>query len=241
MATTTFVPELLAKKLKRDEALATATAAAAVEIKKKSKANRCTIFKKAAGYAKEYKAEEVNLINLKREAKAQGGFYCPPEAKLVFVVRIKGLNKVHPKVKKILQLLRLRAVNMGVFLRVNKATLGMLKRVEPYITFGYPNLKSVRELVYKRGYAKIKNNRIPLTDNSIIEEHLGKCGLICMEDIIHEIVTVGPHFKNVTNFLWPFKLCSATGGMAKKRVHFVEGGQAGNREELINGVIRKMN
>lgn len=80
------------------------------------------------------------------------------------------MNKVHPKVKKILQLLRLRQINNGTFLRVSKATVNMLRRVEPYIAWGYPNLKSVRELIYKRGYGKVNKNRIPLTDNRIIEE-----------------------------------------------------------------------
>lgn len=85
----------------------------------------------------------------------------------------------------------------GVFLKVNKATLNMLHRVEPYVTYGYafshliilevqmiffyisvkhlnvfryPNLKSVRELIYKRGYGKLNKQRIPLTDNSIVEQ-----------------------------------------------------------------------
>ena len=48
--------------------------------------------------------------------------------------------------------------------------MNMLQRVEPYITWGYPNLKTVRELVYKRGYGKVSKNRIPLTDNQIIEQ-----------------------------------------------------------------------
>ena len=66
----------------------------------------------------------------------------------------------------------------------------MLKIVEPFVAYGYPNLKSVRELVYKRGYAKTsQKQRIPLTDNAIIEEHLGKFGIVCMEDLIHEIYT----------------------------------------------------
>ena len=39
--------------------------------------------------------------------------------------------------------------------------------------YRYPNLKSVRELIYKRGYAKVNGQRIPLTDNSIIEKNLG--------------------------------------------------------------------
>ncbi|MBO8584320.1 uL30 family ribosomal protein, partial [Staphylococcus aureus] len=58
----------------------------------------------------------------------------------------------------------------GVFLKVNKATMNMLHRVEPYVTYGYPNLKSVKELIYKRGYGKLNKQRIALTDNSVIEQ-----------------------------------------------------------------------
>ena len=94
----------------------------------------------------------------------------------------------------------------------------MLRIVEPFVAYGYPNLKSVRELIYKRGYGKVKSatgsfpQRIPLTDNSIIEENLGKYGIICMEDLINEIYTVGPNFKQASNFLWPFKTSNPTGG-----------------------------
>ena len=52
---------------------------------------------------------------------------------------------------------------------------------------------------------------------------------------------MGPHFKEANNFLWPFKLSAAKGGIAKKRVHYVEGGQAGCREEKINNLVAKMN
>lgn len=117
----------------------------------------------------------------------------------------------------------------------------MLKRVEPYIAWGYPNLKTVRELLLKRGHAKVRGNRLPLTDNKLIEQELGKKDLLCLEDLVHEIYTVGPAFKDVTAFLWPFKLNAPRGGLAKKRVHYVEGGQAGNREDKINLLVRRMN
>ena len=39
-----------------------------------------------------------------------------------------------------------------------------------FILFRYPNLKSVKELIYKRGYGKVNKQRIALTDNSIIEQ-----------------------------------------------------------------------
>ena len=43
-----------------------------------------------------------------------------------------------------------------------------------------------------------------------------------MEDVVHEIFTVGPHFKEANNFLWPFKLSNARGGYRKKTRHFNE-------------------
>lgn len=69
----------------------------------------------------------------------------------------------------------------------------------------------------------------------------GKYGIICVEDLIHEIYTVGKNFKPANNFLWPFKLSSPRGGMNKKTTHFVEGGDAGNREDQINRLVRRMN
>lgn len=219
--------------------------ARATELQKKRQANkekRKVIFKRAESYVKEYRDAEREKIRLSRVAKQEGSYYVPAEPKLVFVVRIKGINKIDPKKRKTLQLLRLLQINNGVFVRLTKATSEMLKIVEPFIAYGYPNLKSVRELIYKRGYGKIDKQRIPLTENALIEEQLGKYGIVCMEDLIHEIFTVGPNFKQASNFLWPFKLSNPTGGFrTRKFKHFVEGGDLGNREDHINALIRQMN
>merc|ERR1711939_802730 len=147
------------------------------ELEKKKKAQkekRGVIFKRAESYVKEYRDQEREKIRLQRLAKQEGTFYIPAEDKLVFVVRIKGINKIAPKPRKILQLLRLLQINNGVFIKVTKATTEMLKVVEPWIAYGYPNLKSVKELVYKRGYGKVNKQRVALTDNAIIEENLGQ-------------------------------------------------------------------
>ncbi|KAH7866069.1 hypothetical protein Vadar_015155 [Vaccinium darrowii] len=210
-------------------------------LKKKNSEKRKLIFNRAKQYSKEYEEQQKELVQLKREARLKGGFYVKPQAKLLFIVRIRGINAMDPKTRKILQLLRLRRIFNGVFLKVNKATVNMLHRVEPYVTYGYPNLKSVKELIYKRGYGKLDKQRIALTDNAIIEQALGKYKIICIEDLIHEILTVGPHFKEANNFLWPFKLKAPLGGLKKKRNHYVEGGDAGNREDNINELIRRMN
>src|SRR6266566_3885329 len=109
-----------------------------------------------------------------------------------------SINKIAPKPRKILQLLRLLQINNGVFVKITKATAEMIKIVEPWVAYGYPSLKSVKELIYKRGYGKVNKQRIALTDNAIVEESLGKYGIICMEDLVHEIYTVGPNFKQAS-------------------------------------------
>ena len=55
-------------------------------------------------------------------------------------------------------------------MQLNKATINMMRVVEPYIAWGYPNLKTVRELIYKRGYGKVDKSRTPLTENAVIEK-----------------------------------------------------------------------
>merc|ERR1712223_1795201 len=238
---TPAVPVTLLKRQKNIERVKTARAVAAVKRKKSLKEKRKVIFKKAQTYAKEYHAKERDEIRLRRMAKRDGNFYVPAEAKLAFVIRIRGVNQVSPKVKKALQLLRLRQINNGVFVKLNKCTLNMLRLVEPFVAWGYPNLKTIRDLVYKRGFAKVNHQRIPISNNEVIEQVLGSCDIICVEDLIHEIFTVGENFKRASNFLWPFKLSCPTGGMRVKTNHFVEGGDHGNREDFINQMVRKMN
>jgi large subunit ribosomal protein L7e len=237
-----LVPETLLKKRKSQEK-ARAERTALIEKKKAAnKEKRGVIFKRAEKYVKEYRDGEREKIRLARVAKKEDSAYIPAEAKLIFVVRIKGINKMPPKPRKILQLLRLLQINNGVFIRVTKATTEMLKVVEPWIAYGYPNLKTIKELVYKRGYGKVNKQRVALTDNSIIEENLGKYGIVCMEDLIHEIYSVGPNFKQASNFLWPFKLSNPNGGFRPRKFkHFIEGGDLGNREEHINALVRQMN
>ncbi|XP_038293884.1 60S ribosomal protein L7-like [Canis lupus familiaris] len=194
------------------------------------KARRKLIYEKAKHYHKEYRQMYRTEIRMARMARKASNFYVPAEPKLAFVIRIRGTNGVSPKVQKVLQLLHLRQIFSGTFVKLNKASVNMLRIVEPW---GYPNLKSVNELIYKRGYGKINKKRIALTDNTLIARCLGKYGIICMEDLIHEIYTVGKRFKEANNFLWPFKLSSPRGGMKKKTTHFVEGGDATGKTRSI--------
>lgn len=235
-----FIPETVLKKRRTQERIAKEKEEADASKKVKDAENKEKAFKRAEKYMEEYAAAEKEQIRLRREAKAAKSIYVPPEAKLAFVIRIRGIIGMSPKVRKILQLLRLRQIHNGVFIKLNAATSKMLRLVEPYIAYGYPNLKSVKELIYKRGYGKVNKKRVPLDSNAVIEQVLGQYDIICVEDLVHEIFTVGPHFKEAANFLWPFKLSSPTGGFKMKLLHYNEGGDAGLRAEKIHQLIKKM-
>jgi 60S ribosomal protein uL30 len=235
-----LVPESVLKKRRANEA-STAKKQEAFKVAKKERAaKRKEMFVRAEKYVKEYRALENDAVRFRREARKAGNFHVPAEAKLAFVIRMRGIIGVSPKVRKILQLLRLRQINNGVFVKLNAATIKMLRLVEPYIAYGYPNLKTVKELIYKRGFGKVHKQRIPISDNSVVEGVLGEKGILCVEDLIHEIITVGPAFKEANNFLWPFKLSNPTGGFKQKLLHFNEGGDAGQRGEEINKLVRRM-
>eukprot|EP00994_Dinema_validum_P002427 NODE_1536_length_916_cov_433.716263_g1193_i0.p1 GENE.NODE_1536_length_916_cov_433.716263_g1193_i0~~NODE_1536_length_916_cov_433.716263_g1193_i0.p1 ORF type:complete len:278 (+),score=101.38 NODE_1536_length_916_cov_433.716263_g1193_i0:58-834(+) len=190
-----------------------------------------------------YKARDEKLAKIlkhqKRIAELGGNYYVEPEARIAFVVRIRGINDVPPKQKKILQLLRLRQIFNGVFIRLNKAVVNMLRLAGAYITWGYPTKETIRKLINKRGHGFFNHRRLKLT-NWKVEKALGKYNIICVEDMIQELHTTGKYFKEVNSFLCPFKLRAPKGGLKQKRIHFVEGGDAGNRESYINQFIGKI-
>jgi large subunit ribosomal protein L7e len=235
-------PETVLKK-EATQAKIAAEKAAAEKVTAEKAAADIEVFKKnAEKYDAEYEAAERLAIENRRKAKAEGGFFVPAEPKIALVIRIRGTIGVSPKAKKVMQLFRLRQIHNATFVKLNEATVRMLRLIEPYVTYGYPSLATIRKLVYKRGFGKINKQRIPISVNSVIEEGLGKFGICCTADLIHEIYTVGPHFKQANNFLWPFKLSAPSGGFSRKTklLHFMEGGESGARGEEINDLVKRM-
>ncbi|XP_044495021.1 60S ribosomal protein L7-1-like [Mangifera indica] len=239
-----YISETVLKKRKSTESLAL-TRKAQLELGKygqnNNKKKKVEDIKRPEEFIKQFRAQELDLIRMKQRGKGAKSALVKPKSKLLFIIRIQGQNDMHPKTRKILYKLRLTKIFSGVFAMSSEGILQQLQKVEPYVTYGYPNLTNVKELIYKKGYAKIEKQRIPLTDNNIIEQTLGKYGMICIEDLIHEIANVGPHFKEVIKFLGPFLLSKPEGGLLGKKQRFKDGGESGNREDQINDLISKMN
>lgn len=143
-------------------------------------------------------------------------------AKLLFIIRIpdhtKGL-KIPSKARKVLRLLRLNKPNTGVFVKLTPATTPLLKLISPYIVAGKPSLNSIRKLFQKRACISVideetKAPRIAKLDNNgVVEDKFGDdMGYICIEDLIHELASLGENFKTVSNWILPFKLNAPVSG-----------------------------
>ncbi|XP_054618665.1 60S ribosomal protein L7-like 1 [Dunckerocampus dactyliophorus] len=236
-----LVPEYLLKKRKAYQAIKATQAKLALQEKRKVCKGKPIKFKRLEDFLKDShrkRRDENRLWRLRHKAPDP---LPPAKHKLAFAVRIREIKGVSSKVMKVIQMLRLRKIFSGTFVKICKTSLNMLKIVEPYVAWGYPNLKSVRELILKRGQTKVGKKAVPLTDNTFIEQHMGKHGIICLEDLIHEIYSVGRAFRESNNFLMPFRLSVARHAAKDKAGLLKDLGNPGFRGTDINTIIRQQN
>ncbi|XP_030383634.1 60S ribosomal protein L7 [Scaptodrosophila lebanonensis] len=160
--------------------------------------------------------------------------------KLLLVMRHAG-KKIHDETTlKIFKTLRMSQRHNAVFLENTKENQLLLRVIEPFVVYGFPTISTIRDLLFKKGFALVNGKKEAIQSNTMVEEQLGEKGVICLEDIIHEIFTVGPNFEAVTKFLCTFKLSSPRDGWKKKvSVSFKRGGEYGNRENGINDLIAR--
>lgn len=92
------IPELKQKKIARDAAIAEAAAASAKKAEKDAAEQEKFFYANAEKYEAEYAELSKQAISNRRDAKANNQIYVAPEEKLVFVIRLRGIIGVSPKV-----------------------------------------------------------------------------------------------------------------------------------------------
>lgn len=131
------MPEGQKKKQERNEKIAASLKEQREKRRAANKTKRQELLKRIQQYEADYTKAQQEEVTARRNAKANGQIHVPAAPKVAFVIRIRGVNKLNPRTIRILRLLRLRQLHNGAFVRINKATTNLLRRVEPYITFGY--------------------------------------------------------------------------------------------------------
>lgn len=127
-----------------------------------------------------------------------------------------------------------------VLLNVN---IGRLKPLDAYLAYGYISNNSVVELVHRRSHIMNKGRKEALTDNITVEKHLGEDGILCLNDLSHEIFNLGPQFDKCNNLLTTFELSSPLGNFDTKilKLHDAIESQAGfigdKMEEFLNKIF----
>lgn len=183
-----------------------------------------------------------STMNTKRMGRLKHTIAKVPESvSILFVMRVTTVRGPMPQsVRKILQSLRLNELNNAVVVQRSDKMIAMLRVVEPYITWGYPSLRSVHNLVFKYGYGQVKDEKVALSSNAIIENTFAEQGMLCIEDLVKQLYEVGPHFDAINKFMCVFKLTPPKGGFRRVATPFKQNGAWGNRAEKINSLIRKM-
>lgn len=173
------------------------------------------------------------------------------QSPVVFCVRVREDDSHTPKcVKKTLGKFRLRSVNEGTFVRFTPEARRQLEAIEQYVTYGVLGEPTVKELLSRRGFAKMarkggegEKERVPLNNNVVVEEALGnKTGCICVDDVVEELCNPTENFRTVNNFIWPFRLSSKDSAFEKKKLNARSNGKDfyGDKGEEMNDILRSI-
>ena len=237
---------------------------------KKAKVNRKAHFCKPEFFIGDFRKAERDDMRVKRNFYKTGIFHkdikADPNKKLVLVLRHRGYVYLvsnyfeqffllmfsfsqHIASKQVIEVLRemnLFYKRSAVLLELTEENHALLKIAEPFVTWGYPTIPTVREMIYKYGLFQnpqgVKGPKIvPISNNKDIEDKFGHLGIICVEDLIHELITVGPNFNEVRNVLYAFKMRNPVDGFKNKKGKlFSQGGEAGFRGDEINTLFKRI-
>lgn len=133
-----------------------------------------------------------------------------------FAVRIHEGRHSAPEIKSALRDMGLNKKYDAVFVKLDEEGITKLKPLDAYLAYGYVSKKSVEELVHRRAFIINEGVRTALRDNVMVENRLGKKGMICLDDMSHEIFNLGDEYDAAKNLLCPFKLSAPVGGYEKK-------------------------
>ena len=155
----------------------------------------------------------------------------PEIGDLLLVIRVRSVAGVAANIRKAAHALQVQQVNHALFVKVDEERRKQLDILKPYVVYGTPSVKSVQNLLYKRGHAKVDNARLPLSNNDVIEDALGKFGIVCMEDLVHEICE-GEDQKQVRDGRGG-ALSEALSGVGRSAGRWAVGGGVVNDEDGI--------
>jgi large subunit ribosomal protein L30 len=155
------------------------------------------------------------------------------QCRSLVVVKIRGTVRAQKETRETLEFLHLVHTNHAVLIDNRAAYMGMLQRVNSYITYGEPTKETVAMMLQKR--ARLSG------DKRLTNEYIKKIGYKSIDDLAEAIVSCKVQYQKLPDVEPRFKLHPPSKGYkGKTKKGFKAGGEAGYRGEAINILVNHM-
>jgi large subunit ribosomal protein L30 len=155
------------------------------------------------------------------------------ECKCLVAVRVRGTVSAQKEARETLELLHLNHTNHGLLIDNRPSYLGMLQRVNNYVTYGEPTKGIVSMMLQKR--AKLAGGK------KLTEEYIQKQGYKSFDDLAEAIVNCKVAYQKLPDTQPVFRFHPPSKGYkGKTKKSFNAGGEAGYRGEKINDLVKRM-
>mmetsp|Transcript_3001 Transcript_3001/g.2482 ORF Transcript_3001/g.2482 Transcript_3001/m.2482 type:complete len:255 (-) Transcript_3001:13-777(-) len=161
-------------------------------------------------FAKNYRKQQRSYVIYKRKKDAVMHNEAAVERKegsSILALRVKDEKNCSKQENGMLARCKLTRKHNASFIENTIGNLKMLKKIENYVVYGQPSKTLIEDLLKFRGFAKVNDKRVPLSDNNIIEEALGDLDIICVEDIVANI-NKNENLERINKFIYTFTMSS---------------------------------
>lgn len=153
--------------------------------------------------------------------------------KCLVVIKVRGTISAKREARETLDMLKMKKTHNAVIIDNRPSFIGMLYRVQNYVTWGEVTEEILAEMIKKRG--RLAGNK-RFTDESAKE-----LGYKTIEALATAIKTCEVEYWKLPNVRSVFKLHPPKKGFkGKTKKSYAAGGETGYRSEKINDLIKKM-
>jgi large subunit ribosomal protein L30 len=155
------------------------------------------------------------------------------ELKCYAAIKIRGSISAQRQARETLELLRLTKNNYGVLVESSPSMIGMLRRIQSYVTWGEISNDTIGAMLLKRGRLS--------GDKKLTEEYAQKAGYKSLSELAAAIGSCKVAYRDLQGVQPVFKLHPPKRGFkGKTKKSFRAGGEAGYRGEAINDLVTRM-
>ena len=149
------------------------------------------------------------------------------------MVKVRGSISAKREARETLDMLNLDKTNNAVLIDNRPSYMGMLYRVQNYVTWGEVSKETVAILLEERGRLAGGKN--------LTAESVEKLGYKSMGALAEAIASCKAEYQKLTGIQPVFKLHPPSKGFkGKTKKSYSSGGEAGHRGEKINELIKRM-